>query len=39
MLAMPQLLISIGIVAACSSNKNGCVARRSIQPGLPLVIA
>ena len=24
MLAMPQLLISIGIVAACSSNKNGC---------------
>jgi ABC-type dipeptide/oligopeptide/nickel transport system permease subunit len=37
MLAMPQLLISIGIVAACSSNKNGCVAGL-IQPGVPLVI-
>jgi peptide/nickel transport system permease protein len=37
MLAMPQLLISIGIVAACSSNKNGCVAGL-IQPGLVLVI-
>ena len=33
MLAMPQLLISIGIVAACSSNKNGCVIGPiSIQP-------
>lgn len=38
MLAMPQLLISIGIIAACSSNKNGCVAGL-IQPGLALVIA
>jgi ABC-type dipeptide/oligopeptide/nickel transport system permease subunit len=37
MLAMPQLLISIGIVAACSSNKNGCVAGL-IQPGIGLVI-
>ena len=37
MLAMPQLLISIGIIAACSSNKNGCVGGL-IQPGLPLVI-
>jgi peptide/nickel transport system permease protein len=37
LLAMPQLLISIGIVAACSSNKNGCVAG-IIQPGLALVI-
>ena len=37
MLAMPQLLISIGIVAACSSNKNGCVAGL-IQPGIPLVV-
>jgi len=37
MLAMPQLLISIGIVAACNSNKNGCVAGM-IQPGVPLVI-
>ncbi|CAB4698493.1 MAG: ABC transporter permease subunit [Actinobacteria bacterium] len=41
MLAMPQLLISIGIVAACSSNKNGCVIAGpiAIQPGLALVIA
>jgi peptide/nickel transport system permease protein len=40
MLAMPQLLISIGIVAACSSNKNGCVIYGpiAIQPGVPLVI-
>jgi peptide/nickel transport system permease protein len=38
MLAMPQLLISIGIIAACNSNKNGCVAGL-IQPGLPLVIS
>jgi ABC-type dipeptide/oligopeptide/nickel transport system permease subunit len=39
MLAMPQLLISIGIVAACSSTKEGCVIGPiSIQPGLPLVI-
>ena len=37
MLAMPQLLISIGIVAACSSNKNGCV-HGLIQPGIPLVV-
>jgi peptide/nickel transport system permease protein len=37
LLAMPQLLISIGIVAACSSNKNGCVAGL-IQPGIPLVV-
>ena len=37
MLAMPQLLISIGIVAACGSNKNGCVAGL-IQPGIVLVI-
>ena len=37
MLAMPQLLISIGIVAACNSNKNGCLAG-IIQPGLQLVI-
>ena len=37
MLAMPQLLISIGIVAACNSNKNGCVAGL-VQPGIVLVI-
>jgi len=40
MLAIPQLLISIGIVAACSSSKEGCVIGPiSIQPGLSLVIA
>ncbi|MGH2467703.1 MAG: ABC transporter permease, partial [Candidatus Limnocylindrales bacterium] len=39
MLAIPQLLISIGIVAACSSSKSGCVIGPiSIQPGLVLVI-
>jgi ABC-type dipeptide/oligopeptide/nickel transport system permease subunit len=37
MLAMPQLLISIGIVAACSSSLNGCLDG-FIQPGLRLVI-
>jgi ABC-type dipeptide/oligopeptide/nickel transport system permease subunit len=37
MLAMPQLLISIGIVAACNSNKNGCLAG-FVQPGVVLVI-
>jgi len=36
MLAMPSLLISIGIVAACSANKNGCIAGL-VQPGVPLV--
>ena len=39
MLAMPQLLISIGIVAACSSTATGCVIGPiSIGPGLGLVI-
>jgi peptide/nickel transport system permease protein len=44
MLAMPQLLISIGIVAACSTTKEGCVIHIgglhlvSIQPGLEIVI-
>jgi peptide/nickel transport system permease protein len=38
MLALPSLLISIGIIAACNSNANGCVDGL-IQPGLPLVIA
>jgi peptide/nickel transport system permease protein len=37
MLAMPQLLISIGIVAACSSNKNGCLAG-VVQPGIVLTV-
>jgi ABC-type dipeptide/oligopeptide/nickel transport system permease subunit len=38
MLAVPQLLIAIGIVAACSTTKNGCLGGL-IQPGLPIVIA
>jgi peptide/nickel transport system permease protein len=38
MLAVPQLLISIGIVAACSTSKNGCLGG-TIQPGLTVVIA
>jgi ABC-type dipeptide/oligopeptide/nickel transport system permease subunit len=38
MLAVPQLLIAIGIVAACSTTKEGCVAGL-VQPGLPIVIA
>jgi peptide/nickel transport system permease protein len=36
MLAMPSLLISIGIVAACNANKNGCLGGL-VQPGIPLV--
>jgi peptide/nickel transport system permease protein len=38
MLAVPQLLISIGIVAACSTTKQGCVGGL-IKPGLSIVIA
>lgn len=38
MLAVPQLLISIGIVAACSTTKEGCVGGL-IKPGLSIVIA
>src|SRR4029450_5618705 len=38
MLAVPQLLISIGIVAACSTTKGGCLGG-IIQPGLRIVIA
>ena len=45
MLAIPSLLISIGIVAACSSTVKGCVIgphwlpwRPAIQPGKNLVI-
>ncbi len=37
MLAVPQLLISIGIVAACSTTKEGCL-NGVIQPGLTIVI-
>jgi ABC-type dipeptide/oligopeptide/nickel transport system permease subunit len=40
MLALPALLISIGIVAACSADKTGCsLGIVNIQPGLTLVIA
>jgi peptide/nickel transport system permease protein len=38
MLALPQLVIAIGIVATCSISKNGCVSGL-IQPGIPIVIA
>jgi len=38
MLAVPQLLLSIGIVAACSTSKDGCLGGL-IQPGLTIVIA
>ena len=38
MLAVPQLLIAIGIVAACSTTKQGCLGGL-IQPGLGIVIA
>lgn len=37
MLAVPYLLISIGIVAACSTTKEGCL-HGWIQPGLSIVI-
>jgi peptide/nickel transport system permease protein len=37
LLAVPQLLISIGIVAACNASPNGCIDGL-IQPGIPLVI-
>jgi ABC-type dipeptide/oligopeptide/nickel transport system permease subunit len=40
MLSLPQLLISIGIVAACSTTKEGCqIGPFSIQPGMEIVIA
>jgi peptide/nickel transport system permease protein len=37
MLAVPSLLISIGIVASCSTTKQGCMGGL-VQPGLTLVI-
>jgi ABC-type dipeptide/oligopeptide/nickel transport system permease subunit len=36
-LSLPQILIAVGIVAACSLGKNGCVGGL-LQPGLPIVI-
>lgn len=38
MLAVPQLLISIGIVASCSTTKDGCLGGL-VKPGLTIVIA
>lgn len=37
-LALPQVLIAVGIVAACSVSINGCVGGL-IQPGMTVVIA
>src|SRR5581483_3363056 len=37
LLAVPQILIAVGIVAACSTSKNGCLGGL-IQPGLTVVI-
>jgi ABC-type dipeptide/oligopeptide/nickel transport system permease subunit len=37
MLALPQLLIAIGIVAACGTTKEGCVGGL-VKPGLTVVI-
>ena len=38
LLAVPQILIAVGVVAACSTSKNGCLGGL-LQPGLPVVIA
>jgi ABC-type dipeptide/oligopeptide/nickel transport system permease subunit len=38
LLAVPQILIAVGIVAACSTTKTGCLGG-VLQPGLPVVIA
>jgi peptide/nickel transport system permease protein len=38
MLSLPSLLISIGIVAACSTTKEGCLSG-IVQPGIRLVVA
>jgi len=38
LLAVPQILIAVGVVAACSTNKNGCLGG-AIQPGITVVIA
>lgn len=37
LLAVPQILVAVGIVAACSVSKNGCL-NGLIQPGLTVVI-
>jgi peptide/nickel transport system permease protein len=38
LLAVPQILIAVGVVAACSTSKQGCLGG-VIQPGLTVVIA
>ena len=38
LLAVPQVLIAVGVVAACSTTKQGCLGGL-LQPGLPVVIA
>jgi ABC-type dipeptide/oligopeptide/nickel transport system permease subunit len=38
LLAVPQILIAVGIVAACSTTKDGCLGGL-VQPGLTVVIA
>jgi peptide/nickel transport system permease protein len=38
LLAVPQILIAVGVVAACSTSKEGCLGGL-IQPGLTVVIA
>ena len=40
LLAVPQILIAVGVVAACSTSKQGCDLKIfHLQPGLPVVIA
>jgi peptide/nickel transport system permease protein len=40
LLAVPQILIAVGVVAACSATKQGCDLKLfHLQPGLPVVIA
>jgi ABC-type dipeptide/oligopeptide/nickel transport system permease subunit len=38
LLAVPQILIAVGVVAACSTTKNGCLGGL-LQPGITVVIA
>jgi peptide/nickel transport system permease protein len=40
LLAVPQILIAVGVVAACSTSKEGCDLKLfHLKPGLPVVIA
>jgi ABC-type dipeptide/oligopeptide/nickel transport system permease subunit len=38
LLAVPQILIAVGVVAACSTTKSGCLGG-ALQPGITVVIA